>query len=100
MAKIFTRELQAPVNSSRNYTLAAMSAVDLSEDCAKVMDYYLGHMDGDMPAEPGRSLAVSMDVADFIEGLMPERMDIFAGSDEVVKLSPSPAIPINPCRTG
>jgi hypothetical protein len=88
MAKMSTSDLQALVNSSRDDALAAMSAINLSEDRAKAMDYYLGHMDGDMPAEPGRSQAVSTDVADVIEGLMPELMDIFAGSDEVMKFEP------------
>jgi hypothetical protein len=36
------------------------------------MDYYLGNMDKDMPAQDGRSKAVSTDVADTIEGLMPQ----------------------------
>jgi hypothetical protein len=88
MAKMSNIDLQALVNSSRDDALAAMSAINLSEDRAKALDYYLGHMDGDMPAEPGRSQAVSADVADVIEGLMPELMDIFAGSDEVVKFEP------------
>jgi hypothetical protein len=39
----------------------------------------------DMPVEPGRSRAVSTDVADTIEGMLPELMDISAGSDEVVR---------------
>jgi hypothetical protein len=41
-----------------------------------------------MPAQEGRSRAVSTDVADTIEGLMPNLMDIFAGSDEVVRFEP------------
>ena len=41
-----------------------------------------------MPAQDGRSRAVSTDVADTIEGLMPNLMDIFAGSDEVVRFEP------------
>jgi hypothetical protein len=44
------------------------------------MDYYLGDMRKDMPA--------STDVADTVEGLMPSLMDIFAGSDEVVRFEP------------
>ena len=52
------------------------------------MDYYLGDMAKDMPAQDGRSRAVSTDVADTIEGLMPNLMDIFAGSDEVVRFEP------------
>jgi hypothetical protein len=41
-----------------------------------------------MPVVEGRSQAVSTDVADVIEGLMPTLMDIFAGSDEVVRFEP------------
>jgi homospermidine synthase len=52
------------------------------------MDYYYGRMQNDMPAAPGRSQAVSTDVADTVEGLMPFMMDIFAGSDEVVRFEP------------
>jgi hypothetical protein len=88
MAKMSLLDLQALCTSAREDALAAMSAINLSEERAKAMDYYLGHMDGDMPAEPGRSEAVSTDVADTVEGLMPELMDIFAGSDEVVIFDP------------
>src|SRR6201992_2067054 len=52
------------------------------------MDYYLGDMRKHMPAQEGRSRAVSTDVADTIEGLMPNLMDVFAGSDEVVRFEP------------
>jgi hypothetical protein len=52
------------------------------------MAYYLGDMRKDMPAQDGRSRAVSTDVSDTIEGLMPQLMDIFAGSDEVVQFDP------------
>src|SRR5260370_8557676 len=49
------------------------------------MDYYKGDMSRDMPAQDGRSRAVSTDVADTIDGLMPSLMEIFAGSDDVVR---------------
>src|SRR5260370_6687216 len=49
------------------------------------MDYYNGDMSRDMPAQDGRSRAVSTDVADTIDGLMPSLMEIFAGSDDVVR---------------
>jgi hypothetical protein len=62
--------------------------MQLSEDRAKAMNYYNGDMNEDMPAAEGRSRAVSSDVADTIEGLMPSLMDIFAGSDEVVRFEP------------
>ncbi len=52
------------------------------------MDYYLGDMSKDLPAGDGRSTAVSTDVADTVEGLLPALMDIFASSDEVVRFEP------------
>lgn len=81
-------ELQAIVQAQRFSALAGMSSVNLSSERADAMDYYLGHMHKDMPTQDGRSKAVSMDVADAIEGLMPNLMDIFAGSDEVVRFEP------------
>jgi hypothetical protein len=52
------------------------------------MDYYLGDMSRDMPAPEGRSRAVSTDVADTVEGMMPSLMDIFCSGEEVVQFHP------------
>lgn len=81
-------DLKAMLAAQKADALASMSAADLSEERADAMDYYLGNMEKDMPAQEGRSKAVSTDVADTIEGLMPNLMDIFAGSDEVVRFEP------------
>jgi hypothetical protein len=89
MAKMSTSDVQALVNSARTDSLAAMSAMQLTEARAQAMEYYLGEMQRDMPAEPGRSRAVSTDVSDTIEGMLPDLMDIFAGSDEVVRFEPA-----------
>lgn len=88
MPKLSMSDLQAMLGAQKADALAAMSAAQLAEDRADAMDYYLGNMDNDMPAQDGRSKTVSMDVADTIEGLMPNLMDIFAGSDEVVRFEP------------
>ena len=88
MAKMSSLDLKAMLASERANALAAMTAAELMDDRARAMDYYLGHMRQDMPVVDGRSSAVSMDVADSIEGLMPNLMDIFAGSDEVVRFEP------------
>jgi hypothetical protein len=45
-------------------------------------------MSRDMPAAAGRSRAVSTDVSDTIEGLLPSLMDIFTSGDEVVRFEP------------
>jgi len=88
MAKMSTLDLKAMLAAQKADSLAAMSAAELAQERADAMDYYLGDMSKDMPAQDGRSKAVSTDVADTIEGLMPSLMDIFAGSDEVVRFEP------------
>jgi hypothetical protein len=87
LAKIDSPTLKAMLTAERSSAMAAIEASKLSSERSDAMDYYLGVMD-DMPAADGRSSAVSTDVADTIEGLMPQLMDIFAGSDEVVRFEP------------
>jgi hypothetical protein len=88
MTKMSVLDLKSMLASEKANALAAISAAQLAEERADAMDYYLGHMEQDMPAQDGRSRAVSTDVSDTIEGLMPNLMDIFAGSDEVVRFEP------------
>jgi hypothetical protein len=59
----------------------------LTEQRSSAMDYYLGDISKDMPSIEGRSSAVSTDVADTVDGIMPSLMDIFTSSDEVAKFS-------------
>src|SRR3954447_17634548 len=88
MSKMSISEVKAMLASEKANALAAISAARLAEERADAMDYYLGNMKKDMPAQEGHSRAVSTDVADTVEGLMPHLMDIFAGSDEVVRFEP------------
>ena len=88
MPKMKASDLKSLIAAEKADALAAISAAKLAEERADAMDYYLGDMSKDMPAQDGRSRAVSTDVADTIEGLMPSLMDIFAGSDEVVRFEP------------
>src|SRR5215467_11072822 len=88
MPKMPLSELKALLDSERNDALAATRASKLSVERSDAMDYYLGDMVKDMPAPEGRSRAVSIDVADTIEGLMPSLMEIFCGGDEVVRFEP------------
>jgi hypothetical protein len=88
MPKMGTSDLKALLGSEKASALAAASSAQLADDRADAMDYYLGDMSKDMPAQDGRSRAVSTDVSDTVEGLLPPLMDIFAGSDEVVRFEP------------
>src|SRR3990167_5989933 len=88
MPKMNDRDLKALLQSEKSDALASMQASKLTRERTDAMDYYMGDMQRDMPASEGRSRAVSSDVADTIEGLMPSLMEIFAGSDEVVRFDP------------
>src|SRR4051794_20485456 len=88
MPNMSTSDLKTMLAAEKADALAAISAARLAEERADAMDYYLGNMKKEMPAQEGRSRAVSTDVADTVEGLMPHLMDIFAGSDEVVRFEP------------
>jgi len=81
-------DLKAMLSAQRLDALAATQAAKLSQEREKADRYYYGDMSSDMPAQEGRSQAVSTDVADTVEGLLPNLMDIFAGSDEVVRFEP------------
>jgi hypothetical protein len=88
MSKMSSSDLAALLAAAKADALAASNAARLSAERTDAMSYYLGDMSKDMPVEDGRSQAVSTDVADTVEGLMPSLMEIFAGSDEVVRFEP------------
>src|SRR5258706_12556294 len=88
MPKMSVPELRALLAAEKADALAAVHSTKLSQERADALDYYLGDVSKDMPVADGRSRAVSTDVADTIEGLMPSLMEIFAASDEVVRFEP------------
>lgn len=59
---------------------------DIAQERADLMDRYLGEPYGD--EEQDRSAVVSTDVNDVIESILPDMMEIFYGSDNVVKFEP------------
>jgi hypothetical protein len=88
MPKMDLLTLKSLLADEKAAAMAAQSAAELSQERSDAMDYYLGDMSKDMPTQEGKSKAVSTDVMDTIEGLMPPLMDIFCGSDEVVRFEP------------
>ncbi|MDO8682485.1 MAG: hypothetical protein Q7N50_03270, partial [Armatimonadota bacterium] len=88
MSKMKPSDLKALLAAERADALASVSSSKLSEERGNAMDYYMGDVSVDMPSATGRSSAVSSDVSDTIEGLMPSLMEIFAGGDEVVRFEP------------
>jgi hypothetical protein len=88
MPKMPDADLKALLAAERQDALASQSASKLAEERSDALDYYMGDMSKDMPSLEGRSAAVSTDVADTVEGLMPQLMEIFCGGDEVVRFDP------------
>jgi len=88
MAKLSTSEVQALLKAAKSDALSAAESSKLSERRGKAMDYYQGDMAADMPAAADRSHAVSTDVADVVEGLMPSMMEVFVGGDRVAEFAP------------
>jgi hypothetical protein len=83
-----TSELRSLISAQKADAMAATQSAQLTLERERNDRYYNGDMEADLPAEEGRSSAISSDVLDTIEGLMPNLMDIFAGSDEVVRFEP------------
>lgn len=88
MSKMSVLDVQTMLASEKSSAMAAQTAAQLNGDRAQAMAYYQGDVSQDMPAQDGRSQAVSTDVSDVIEGMLPQLMDIIAGSDEVVRFEP------------
>src|SRR5215211_7152575 len=78
--------LKALLEAERSDAIG-VNAGTLEQERTQALDYYHGRM-ADMPTLKGRSAAISTDVADTIEGMMPPLMDIMAGSDEVCRFNP------------
>jgi len=88
MPKMAISDIGPMLAAEKANAMGGMETSELQSQRAKALAYYEGDVSQDMPDVEGRSRAVSTDVADTIEGLMPGLMDIFAGSDEVVRFEP------------
>lgn len=60
---------------------------ELAESRERALNYAKGVME-DVPSQPNRSKAVSTDVADAVEIVLPDLMEIFTGGDDVVVFKP------------
>lgn len=90
MAKITDRDLSAMLAAENADALGAKSASGsstLSSEREDALSYYMGEMD-DMPSVEGRSKAVSTDVFDTIESMLPDLVEVFTGGEEVVRFKP------------
>lgn len=61
---------------------------ELLADRIRALNYMKGDMVKDVPSLPNRSKAVSSDISDAIETILPDLMEIFTGGDDVVAFIP------------
>lgn len=88
MPKMDVSSLKAVLDSEKRSAMSADDSGKLSIERTKAIKYYMGDMADDMPTQEGQSEAISTDVADTIDGMMPALMEIFCGGDEVVRFDP------------
>lgn len=87
MPQMTVTEVEAILAAEKADALSSAQAADLANQRSAALEYYLGEMT-DMPSPADRSKAVSSDVAETIEGMMPPLMEIFASGDDVVAFTP------------
>lgn len=80
-------ELLKMLNSERLAAVGIEGDDDLADQRETALDYIKGVMDDIKPGK-GRSKAVSTDVADAIETVLPDLMEIFTGGEDVGTFKP------------
>lgn len=61
----------------------------LRDERTRALLYFKGDMSKDVPTLPNRSKAVSSDIADAVETILPDLIEIFIGGDDVVAFLPT-----------
>src|SRR5665213_417512 len=83
-------EMLAIVRGERARSIGFDLDPDLTEAREKALNYAKGEMP-DIAALPNRSQAVSTDIADAVETILPDLVEIFTGGDDVVAFVPKTA---------
>ena len=81
-SKLKDEDFLAIVRSERQQSVGFEHDNVLLTEREAALNYFKGQMD-DMPSLPNRSSQVSTDIADAIETVLPDLIDIFVGGDDV-----------------
>jgi hypothetical protein len=80
-------ELLNVLKGERQRSVGFEHDAELVGDRERSLEYYKGQMD-DVPSLPNRSKAVDSTVAEVVDSLIPDLMEIFAGGDDVATFKP------------
>ena len=86
--KLSEAQLEAIIAQQIELARSADDKTDNGNTRSKQLDYFFGKMDAYVPPEVNRSKVVSRDVADTINWLMPEIIDIFTASRRMFLADP------------
>jgi hypothetical protein len=86
--KVDNVDLLALVREERRRAVGFEQDYELKADRERALLYFKGDVSSDIPTLPNRSKAVSSDVADAVETLLPDLIEIFLGGDDVVAFIP------------
>lgn len=81
-------KIRVILEGERTSAIGSNVSSDLSEQRMKAYDYYMGNMSQDMPTVTGQSSAVSTDVQDVVEGVLPIMLDVLVSGDKIVEFKP------------
>lgn len=84
-------DLLSLVREERRRAVGFDQDQDLKNDRERALLYFKGDVSKDIPSLPNRSTAVSSDVSDAVETLLPDLIEIFIGGDDVVAFIPQSA---------
>jgi hypothetical protein len=83
-------QLLAIVRGERTRSIGFDLDPELTDAREKALNYAKGEMP-DIPALPNRSKATASDIADAVETVLPDLVEIFTGGDDVVSFNPKNA---------
>jgi len=83
------REMVNMVRQEMERSIGFENDQTLLDERLRALNYYQGDMKKDIPSLPNRSAAVSTDVADAVETILPDIMEIFTSGGDVATFIPN-----------
>jgi len=87
-AKLSDTEILSILDAEKGQSIGFENGVELERKRRTALEYSKGEM-SDVPSLPNRSKATSSDIADAIETVLPDLMEIFTGGEDVATFAPT-----------